>query len=62
MKEPTINSTEFVDQAAAIVRLPLPAEYHPNVVENFARITAIADLVLEFPLPEDIEIAPVFAP
>lgn len=65
MTEPSIHApdpTEFVNQAAALIGLPIPDEYHQSVVENFERITAIAQLVLEFPLPEDTETAPIFRP
>ncbi len=62
MTESTFNSSEYVNQAAAIVGLPIPAEYHASVVDNFERIAAIAQLVLDFPLPEDTEVAPVFDP
>ncbi|MBF2027767.1 MAG: DUF4089 domain-containing protein [Oscillatoriales cyanobacterium C42_A2020_001] len=62
MTTSTANFAEYVDQAAAIVGLPIPAEYHQSVVENFERIAAIAQLVLEFSLPEETEIAPVFEP
>jgi hypothetical protein len=53
---------QFVDLMAAVVELPIPPEYRQGVVENFERITTVAQLVLEFPLPEDIEAAPVFEP
>ncbi|MEO1378485.1 MAG: DUF4089 domain-containing protein, partial [Cyanobacteria bacterium J06635_10] len=33
-----------------------------GVIENFERIQVIAKLVNQFPLPEDIEAAPVFEP
>ncbi|EKQ68723.1 hypothetical protein OsccyDRAFT_3270 [Leptolyngbyaceae cyanobacterium JSC-12] len=56
------NFAEYVDQAAAMIGLPIPTEYHQSVVENFERIAAIAQLVLDFPLPEEIENAPVFDP
>jgi len=62
MTEPTPNSTAYVDQAAALIGLPIPPECHQSVVENFDRITTVAQLFLDFPLPEDIEIAPVFEP
>ena len=52
----------YVDQAAAIAGLPIPPEYHASVVDNFARIAAIAQQVLEFPLPEELDAAPVFVP
>lgn len=62
MTTSTANFAEYVDQAAAMIGLLVPAEYHQSVVENFERIAAIAQLVLEFPLPEEAEIAPVFEP
>lgn len=52
----------YIDQTATVVGLPLPVDYHQGVVENFERIAAIAQLVMEFPLDEAIEIAPVFEP
>jgi hypothetical protein len=58
----TENVGEFVDQMAAVVDLPIPAEYRDGVVLNFERICTVAQLVLEFPIPEDIEVAPVFEP
>jgi hypothetical protein len=53
---------QFVDLMAAVVDLPIPPEYREGVVENFERISTVAQLVLEFPLPEDVEAAPVFEP
>ncbi len=52
----------FVDQTARLIGLPIPADYRQGVIDNFERIAAIAQLVTEFPLPEDTEIAPVFEP
>lgn len=53
---------QFVDLMAAVVDLPIPPEYRDGVVVNFERIHTVAQLVLEFPLPEDVEAAPVFEP
>ena len=53
---------QFVDVMASIVELPIPSEYRDGVVANFERIHDVAQLVLEFPLPEDVEAAPVFVP
>lgn len=52
----------FVDQMAALVNLPLAPEHRSGVIENFERIIGVAQLVNEFPLPEEIEVAPVFEP
>ncbi|MBN3923329.1 DUF4089 domain-containing protein [Nostoc sp. NMS4] len=45
-----------------LLDLEIRDEYRHGVVANFERINAIANLVNEFPLPEDIEVAPVFEP
>jgi len=57
-----INSAAYIEQMIEILDLPLDPEYCPGVIKNFASICAIATLVTEFPLPEDIEAAPVFEP
>lgn len=62
MTEPEKDLSTFVDQAAILIDLPIPAAYRQAVIDNFERIAAIAQLVTEFPLPEDTEIAPVFEP
>lgn len=62
MTESSLDTSVFVYQMAAIVALPLQPEHRPGVVDNFARIVAIAQLVNEFPLPDDSEIAPIFEP
>jgi hypothetical protein len=57
-----LNSAAYIEQMIEILDLPLDPEYRPGVIKNFASICAIATLVTEFPLPEDIEAAPVFEP
>ena len=57
-----VNVEEYVDRTAELINLPLDAEHRPGVVVNFERIAAIARLVTEFPLPQEIEAAPVFEP
>jgi hypothetical protein len=54
------NIEEYVDRTSSLINLPLDPEHRPGVVENFERIAAIARLVNEFPLPQNIEAAPVF--
>ncbi|MDZ8053756.1 MAG: DUF4089 domain-containing protein [Aulosira sp. ZfuVER01] len=53
---------EYVDQMALLVDLQLRDEYRDGVVANFERIKAIALLVNEFPIPEEVEVAPIFEP
>ncbi len=62
MSETQLDPTTYVDIAAQLVELPLLPEHRPGVIENFSRIQAIAQLVMEFPLPEEVEVAPVFEP
>ena len=57
-----LNSAAYIEQMIEILDLPLDPEYRLGVIKNFASICAIATLVTEFPLPEDIEAAPVFEP
>lgn len=52
----------YVEQTAQILEIPLPEEYREGVVENMAQLSAIAQQVMEFPLPPNTEIAPVFKP
>lgn len=53
---------DFVEMMSETIALPIPAAYRENVVANFERIQTIAQQVLEFSLPEEIEAAPVFEP
>jgi hypothetical protein len=53
---------EYVDQMALLLDLEIKDEYRDGVVANFERIKAIAQLVNSFPLPEEIETAPIFEP
>ncbi|HIK28373.1 MAG: DUF4089 domain-containing protein [Oscillatoriaceae bacterium SKW80] len=62
MEEKKVELTEYVETMAILMKLPLTPEYSQGVVENFARIEALAKLFLEFPLPEEIEAAPIFEP
>ncbi len=59
---PEITVEAWVDSMAALVGLPLLPEHRPGVVENFERIRAIAQRVMEFPLSEEIEAGPTFEP
>jgi Protein of unknown function (DUF4089) len=56
------DTLQFVEQMAELMGLSLSPEYQPGVVENFTRLAEIAAFVMDFPLPEDIEISPVFQP
>ncbi|MDZ7956382.1 MAG: DUF4089 domain-containing protein [Aulosira sp. DedQUE10] len=62
MESPEFDAGEYVDQMALLVNLQLRDEYRDAVVANFERIKAIAQLVNEFPIAEEVEVAPVFEP
>jgi Protein of unknown function (DUF4089) len=62
MNEPTNDFTEYVKQAARLIDLSIAPEYLPGTIENMARIAAVATLVTEFELPEDLESASTFEP
>ncbi|MEH2243836.1 DUF4089 domain-containing protein [Nostoc sp.] len=62
MKREGFNLGEYIDQMALLLDLQLKDEYRDGVVANFERIRAIANLVNEFPLAEEIEAAPIFEP
>jgi 1-carboxybiuret hydrolase subunit AtzG-like protein len=55
-----VDIEAFVDAAARLVGLPLDPAHRPGVVLNFGRIAQMAELVMEFPLPEETEPAPVY--
>ena len=52
----------FVDAACAAQGLVLAEDERARVIEHFARTVALATPLLEFPLPPDCEMAPVFQP
>ncbi|AFY50281.1 hypothetical protein Nos7524_4532 [Nostoc sp. PCC 7524] len=62
MENQDFNVGDYVEQMALLLDLPIKDEYRDGVVANFERINAIAQLVNSFPLPEEIEPAPVFEP
>lgn len=62
MAEQSFDSDAYIVAAAALVGLPLDAEYQPGVALNLQRIAEMAALIMEFPLPDEAEPAPVFTP
>ncbi|HHP7243611.1 MAG TPA: DUF4089 domain-containing protein, partial [Elainellaceae cyanobacterium] len=53
---------QYVDYAAHVIGLSIAPEYRSGVIENVETLMAIAQSVMEFPLPADLEAAPVFYP
>ncbi|NJN56852.1 MAG: DUF4089 domain-containing protein [Leptolyngbyaceae cyanobacterium SL_5_9] len=62
MLDSAFDPGAYVDQMAIALNLPIATEHRLGVIDNFSRIAAIAQLVLEFPLPEDAVAAPIFQP
>ena len=62
MADRPFDAEAYVDAAAALIGLPIDPEHRPGVVLNLARIAQMAALVLEYPLPDEAEPAPVFRP
>ncbi len=61
-EENQINTYNYVIQTASLMGLDLKDEYRNGVVSNFQKVEAIAKLVNEFPLPEEVEIVTKFEP
>ncbi len=58
----TADLGQLVDLMAQTLQIPLHPEHRPGVIANYARNTEIAQLVMEFPLPEMQEMGPIFQP
>lgn len=54
------DASAYLDQTAGLVGLEVDDAFRPGVIENLERLAAVARLVTEFPLPDDLEAAPVF--
>jgi hypothetical protein len=49
-----------LDEAAALIGLALAPEHRPGVLLNLQRIAKMAVMVVDFPVPDNSEPAPVF--
>ncbi len=52
----------YVDQTARLLGLEIPPERRSSVVAHFEHVWQVAQPVLAFELPDDLESAPVFEP
>lgn len=50
----------YVDHAAPLMGLTLTPEQREGVIRNLLTTFAVARLVMEFPLGDDVDAAPVF--
>jgi hypothetical protein len=62
MPEQSFDADAYVDAAAALIGLPIDPAHRPGVVLNLERIAQMAALVMDFPMPDETEPAPVFRP
>ena len=60
--ENSFNVDSYVAQTLSLLGLTVPPEQMASVVKNFEQVQAIAQPVLDFPLPDDLEAAPRFEP
>jgi hypothetical protein len=59
---PPTDLAVYVDAMATTLGLAIPESNKPGVVANVAHLWAIAEPVITFPLPDDLESAPTFEP
>jgi len=62
MENQNFNTQEYIQQMSLLLNLPINEKYKDGVITNFEKIKDIAEIVNNFPLPESIEIAPIFEP
>lgn len=58
----SIVPVPYMDQAASLVGMPIPAANREAVRINLERVAAIVRPLLEYPIDESVEAAPVFVP
>lgn len=62
MSKDTFDPEAFLDAAAAAMDLTIDPVWRPAVLDNLQRSRQIAQAVLNFPLPDDVEAASIFRP
>jgi Protein of unknown function (DUF4089) len=56
------DPARYVPMAASALGLPLAEEDMPEVIGAFAVLARVANVVMSFPLPEEVIAAAVFSP
>ncbi|MGF1496476.1 MAG: DUF4089 domain-containing protein [Elainellaceae cyanobacterium] len=59
---PAFDPDAYVDQISLLLDLPIAPEYRPGVIANLTTLAQVAEQVMAFPLPPDLEAAPTFDP
>ena len=62
MPDSLFDAEAYVDAVSRLIGLPIDPAHRAGVLLNLERIAQMAALVTDFPLPEETEPAPVFAP
>ncbi len=57
-----VDEAAQVEAAMALFAIAMEESWRPAVLANFVTLAAAARLVMEFPLPDEAEPAPVFHP
>lgn len=60
--KPSVDLTAYVTQTLSLLGLSVPCNQQDSVIDNFQQVQAIAQQVLEFPLPDSLEAMPTFEP
>ena len=58
----SIVPVSYMDQASALIGMPIPEAYREGVRINLERVGVIAKPLLDYPIDDSIESAPVFVP
>ena len=54
--------TSYIESTAALQGLTIASEWRSGILAHLEAITTAAALVIDFPLDDDIEAAPIFQP
>jgi len=60
-EDPAFVPEDYARAVAGLLALPIEPAWMPSIVANLRVLHAAADLVGDFPLPDEAEAAPVFA-
>lgn len=62
MSEKSSSIDDYIDMASTTIGLAIDPAFRSGVIAAFVRTQQMAEMVMDFPLPEEIDIAPVFVP
>lgn len=62
MNDQAFDPEALIDAVAPVLQLEIAPEYRPGIVTNLEAMARFAALVLDFPLDDHAEPAPVFRP